>query len=147
MTPKSALAAVALAALLAACQSSPKSSAGFHLPDGDVARGQTVFLDMKCNACHRVAGLDLPAPTVSPAVPVVIGGDLPYTKTDGELVTAIIDPSHEIAPGFKDELVKRGADTSRMPDYGQLMTVRQMIDLVAFLHSRYRVVRPGVPTP
>ena len=39
------------------------------------------------------------------------------------------------------DAVKRG-DGSRMPDYADVMTVRQMIDVVAFLQKRYVVVRP-----
>jgi mono/diheme cytochrome c family protein len=131
-----------VATVLAACEVGRKSSAGFHMPDGDPERGKAVFLEQRCNACHRVDGVSLPAPTVQPPVPVVLGGEVDHARTDGELVTAIIDPQHQVAPGYKPELVPRGG-VSRMPDYGQLMTVRQMIDLVAFLQSRYKVVRPG----
>jgi L-cysteine S-thiosulfotransferase len=144
MTPVRTLIAAALAAALLACNASPKSSAGFRLPDGDAERGRVVFAEMRCHTCHKVADADFPAPTADPPVPVVIGGEAPYAKTDGELVTSIINPSHKIVPGLRGEQVMRG-DKSRMPNYGDLMTVRQMIDLVAFLQSRYRVVRPGAP--
>ena len=148
MTPRKPLSLLALAAalllLLFGCEAGPKSSAGFRLPDGDPARGRQVVLDMKCYVCHRVVGGDFPGPSAQPPVPVVLGGDVPYTKTDGELVTSIINPSHRIAPAARTEQVRSGQG-SRMPDYGELMTVRQMVDLVAFLHSRYKVIRPGVP--
>src|SRR5574341_568731 len=134
--------AALLVAGLAACQASPKSAAGFRLPNGDPARGEKAFVDLRCNACHRVAGAELPPPVASPPVPVVLGGEVPHVRTDGDLVTAIIHPSQKIVPGFRPEDVQRG-DLSRMPDYGEIMTVRQMIDLVAFLQSRYQVVRPG----
>jgi len=39
------------------------------------------------------------------------------------------------------ELVTGGTH-SRMGDFGEVMTVRQLIDIVAFLHERYRVVPP-----
>lgn len=133
----------ALALLLLGCEGR-KSSAGFRLPDGDPAKGRQVVADMKCYVCHRVVGGELPVPTADPPVPVVLGGEVPYAKTDGELVTAIINPSHKITPALRSEQVKSG-DMSRMPDFGELMTVRQMIDLVAFLQSRYTVIRPGVP--
>lgn len=136
------VAAAALAAGTVACAASPKSSAGFSLPNGDVARGQATFVTLRCNGCHRVAGLDLGQPTASPPVPVVLGGEVPHVKTDGELVTSIIDPSHQIAKDLPPDLVRR-AGGSRMPDYSDVMTVRQMVDLVAFLQSRYKVVRPG----
>lgn len=118
------------------------SPAGFRLPEGNVARGQQAFLDLKCNACHRVSGLDLPAPTVEPPVPVVLGGEIPHVRTDGDLVTSIINPSHSIVPGFREgELEQEGR--SRMLDYRNRMTVGQLVDLVAFLQSRYKVIRPG----
>lgn len=146
MAPRKSLAlvviAVALLLLLFGCQAGPKSAAGFRLPDGDVERGRQVFVEMRCHVCHRVAGADLPLPTIEPSVPVVLGGDVPYAKTDGELVTSIVNPSHQIAPALRKEEVKSG-DLSRMPDYGDLMTVRQMIDLVGFLQSRYTVIRPA----
>jgi mono/diheme cytochrome c family protein len=142
--PRVALVLVAGVSILA-CNASRKSSAGFRLPDGDPERGRAVFAEMRCHTCHRIAGADFPAPTADPPVPVVLGGEVSYAKTDGDLVTSIINPSHKVVPGLRREQVMRG-DASRMPSYGDLMTVRQMIDLVAFLQSRYRVVRPGAPT-
>jgi mono/diheme cytochrome c family protein len=126
----------------AACRMDPRSPEGFHLPAGDPERGRTAFLELKCNTCHKVAGADLPEPTVQPPVPVVLGGEVPHARTDGDLVTSIIDPSHRLAPGYRPEFIRKG-DRSRMPEYAQVMTVQQMIDLVAFLQSRYTVVRPG----
>lgn len=136
-----ALAGVVSLAAVAGC-SGRHSGAGLRLPDGDPARGQEVFVSLKCHICHRVADLDLPAPTANPPVPVVLGGEVPHVKTDGELLTSIINPSHRIPPAFKPEFVKIG-DQSRMPDYGDVMTVREAVDLVAFLQTRYKVVRPG----
>jgi L-cysteine S-thiosulfotransferase len=128
-------------AFLSSC-ANPHSPAGFRLPEGDAARGQQAFLDLECNACHRVSGLDLPAPTVEPPVPVVLGGEIPHVRTDGDLVTSIINPSHAIVPGFRESGLERNGQ-SRMLDYRDRMTVGQLVDLVAFLQSRYRVIRPG----
>jgi hypothetical protein len=100
-----------------------------------------VFLEMKCNACHTVKGLDLPPPVADPPVPVPLGGVVDYQPTDGRFVTAIIYPAHKIAPGLPEELVKSG-DGSRMADYGDFLTVRQLVDLVAFLHTRYEFSPP-----
>lgn len=143
-TRKLALLAVAAALLLllVGCQNTAKASAGFRLPDGDPVAGQRVFSEMKCYTCHTVIGLELPAPTIDPPVPVVLGGEVSYVKTDGELVTSIINPSHKIPPLLREELVKRDG-ASRMPDYRDAMNVRELQDLVAFLHTRYEVVRPG----
>lgn len=42
-------------------------------------------------------------------------------------------------PSRERELVAQGR-LSRMGDYSEAMTVRELVDLVAFLQSRYRVV-------
>jgi len=127
--------------LLIGCEASPHSPTGFRLPPGDPARGREAFISLECSSCHRVDGEpDLPAPTIQPPVPVVLGGEVPHTRTDGDLVTSIINPSHRIVPGLH-EVAREGH--SRMRDYRDEMTVGQLVDIVAFLQSRYRVVRPG----
>lgn len=132
-----------IAALLAAAGcAGPRSGAGFRLPAGDPAAGRAAFVELKCHECHRVNGVDFPAPTVEPPVPVVLGGDVPHAKTDGDLVTSIINPSHRISGAYKPEDVQRGGK-SRMPDMTDAMTVHQLVDVVAFLQTRYTVVRPG----
>ena len=132
-----------LAAAAAACVTGPRSSSGFRLPEGDVARGRAVFVEMRCHACHEVAGTEMPRPVAEPAVPVRLGGVVPSYRTDGDLVTAIINPSHRITGG-KDEGVVTSGGRSRMGDFSEVMTVRQLVDVVAFLQSRYDV-QPPVP--
>ena len=135
-------AVVACGGLLVACQADPKSPAGFRLPPGDAERGRAILMELKCHSCHRVYGGGFPEPTVTPPVPVVLGGPVPHVRTDGELVTSIVNPSHRLAAGYKrEEIVRDGR--SRMADYTQTMTVAQLIDLVAFLQTRYQVARPG----
>jgi len=128
---------IALALAMTSCVAPERSASGFRLPEGDVDAGKSAFLELKCNACHEVKGLDLPGPVADPPVPVVLGEVMDTRPTDGSFVTAIINPSHKLAPGFPEELIKVGT-TSRMADYSDVMTVRQLVDLVAFLHSRYQ---------
>lgn len=127
------------------CSAGHKGAAGFHIPDGDTEKGRAVFVAMRCHACHRVADLDLEAPVADPPVPVVLGGKVARARTDGELVTAIVDPSHRLAPGYPPSAVRTGG-LSRMGEFGDAMTVRELIDVVAFLQSRYEVVPPPLPT-
>jgi hypothetical protein len=61
-----------------------------------------------------------------------------YQSTDGRFVTSI-NSSHKLAPGHPGERIESGG-ISRMADYSGVMTVRQLVDLVAFLHSRYELV-------
>jgi len=133
--------------LLASACSGPKSGAGLRLPDGDVERGKAAFLELKCNTCHTVAGTEMPAPGKDYAYVrvVVLGGEVRQVKTYGALVTSIINPSHSLAPGYPKELITKN-NQSAMTNFNDSMTVRQLIDLVAFLQSRYEFVPPEPAT-
>jgi L-cysteine S-thiosulfotransferase len=126
---------------LAACQPARKGSAGFRLPDGDPARGRAVFVANRCHACHLVAGEQLPAPVAEPPVPVELGGRVPAAITDGEFVTSIVNPSHRLAASVEPAAVRSGG-LSRMGDFGESLSVRDLIDLVAYLQSLYTVDPP-----
>ena len=123
------------------CVPGPKSEKGFRLPDGDAKKGKATFVALKCHACHRVEGVELPAfDSKAPAV-VKLGGEVSHIKTYGELVTSIINPSHQLAKDYSGELVSRDGK-SLMTNFNDTMTVTQMIDLVAFLQTHYQVVQP-----
>lgn len=138
---------LAIAALLSAgtaCDSGRHTTTGFSLPaDGNTDRGRQAFVELGCHSCHAVRGVDLPRPTVEPPVPVILGGDVDRKLSDAYIVTAMINPSYQLAPYSKDQIASGGV--SRMPAYSDKMTVRQAIDVVAFLQSHY-AVRPALPT-
>lgn len=134
-------AATVILVVLASCNSGRHSPVGFRLPEsGDIDRGRVAFVELQCHTCHRVIGEDFPAPTNEPAVPVALGGTVHEVRTDGYLVTSIIHPSHKLAGYPKDRVSVDGE--SRMPDASRSMTVRQLIDITAYLQSRYKVVPP-----
>jgi hypothetical protein len=108
----------------------------FALPKGDAERGREAFLALRCHACHRVQGASLPAPVATPPVPITLGA-APSSYTDGSLVTAIVAPSHSITRAEYGESVASGG-ISRMADLTSVMTVRQLIDIVAFLREHAR---------
>lgn len=138
---------IVLLVLLTAACNGPKSGAGLRLPDGDVQRGKAAFLELKCNTCHTVAGTEIPSPSKDYAYVrvVVLGGEVRQVKTYGALVTSIINPSHSLAPGYPKELITKD-NQSAMANFNDTMTVRQLIDLVAFLQSRYELVLPEPAT-
>jgi len=124
---------------LAGCDPGPKSEKGFRLPDGDAVKGKEVFVAMKCHTCHKVEGVEFPAPT-GDVGPVTLGGEFLRVKTYGELVTAIINPSHSLAPGYPAEKVSKDGK-SKMPVFNDTMTVTQLSNLVAFLQAQYKIKR------
>ena len=138
------LAAVLCSALLAGCDTGPRSAIGFRLPDGDENRGREAFLSLQCHSCHDVAGETLPAAVDRKEIIVQLGGPVGVVKTYGQLVSAIIFPSHKITGNLKKDQVTRDGE-SLMRDFNDTMTVQQLIDLVAFLQPRYNVVLPERP--
>ena len=57
-------------------------------------------------------------------------------RSYGELVTAVINPSHEIAASYQ-ELGAAADAESPMADHNSTLSVQELIDLVAFLQSTY----------
>jgi L-cysteine S-thiosulfotransferase len=140
-------AGTALLAVVTGCNMAATSSQAFNLPEGDAGNGRNAFVSLECTACHKVRDLDLPAPQTQGPVMVVLGGGVTRVKSYGELVTSIINPSHRLARGFPADDTGRGGE-SPMAVYNDVMTVTQLIDLVAFLQSQYDVVpRPGYRYP
>jgi hypothetical protein len=85
----------------------------------------------------------MPAPQVEGPVMVVLGGGVTRVKSYGELVTSIINPSHRLARRHPAGKISQEGQ-SLMTPYNDVMTVTQLIDLVAFLQAQYDVVpRPG----
>lgn len=122
---------------------------GLYLPEGDAEAGRQVFTGLQCHKCHRVQGEDFPAPVADPPVSVVLGRPL-ERKSREYLAESIISPSHRYArpePVMVDlefgidqqreyQNIKEGT-LSRMGDFSETMTVRQWLDLVAYLESLY----------
>jgi hypothetical protein len=126
-------------ALLAAC--TQESSFGFRLPDGDANAGRQAFVNLGCNSCHEVEGV--PIRYLEGVVHVQLGGETTRVRTHGELVTSIINPSHKIAPSYREPgAVLEGESLMTYLYLNQVMTVQELVDLVAFLQPTYRVVQP-----
>jgi len=132
----SIMTSIAAASILGACDLTPDSSYGFRLPDGDPERGRQVFNDKQCASCHAIAGLESLRDGVEPEMTVEIGGMSTRVSTYGELVTSVINPSHRIARQYRDEAFSEDGE-SRMRNYNDVMTVTELIDLVAFLQDQY----------
>jgi hypothetical protein len=137
--------AVPLVVLLVGC--GPRQSRGFRLPEGDTEKGKEAFVVLQCQACHAIKDVQLPKATAPSEINVVLGGPVTKVKTYGELVTAVINPSHGIAPGFDEGTLKPG-EGSPMPDYTSKMTFLPLpLDLLCpFLGKETGPqASPGIP--
>ena len=132
-------------AAISACTPAPESARGFRLPDGNAEFGKQAFVDLQCHACHTLTDVELPSISIAAPVTVQLGGPVTRVKTYGQLVTSIINPSHKLARGYPTGEVSADGQ-SFMPSMNEFMTVRQLVDLVAFLQGQYQVV-PPTPYP
>lgn len=101
----------------------------FTPPAGDAKRGRAVFARLECFACHKIAGEDFPAPTKGGPDLTDVGEHHPA----GYLTESIMNPNAIIVdgPGYT------GPDgRSTMPSYGDVLSVSELADLVAYLESR-----------
>jgi hypothetical protein len=131
-----------VAMFLSACSTAP-AARGFVLPEGDKSIGKETFVTLGCSSCHTVAGVpELPPPVATPKVGLILGGAMDEPPTDGQLVTAIIHPSHALSREIEERLALSGTK-SRMGDYKSAMSVQELVDLVAFLQASYSRLPPA----
>ncbi len=126
---------------LTACEADRMSEKGFSLPEGNALNGKEAFVYMHCHECHTIADEELPVLAMADPPYVELGGKVTRVKTYGELVTAIINPSHKLAKGYPVDLVTNDGQ-SKMPLYNGYMTVQELIDIVSFLQPHYDVYVP-----
>jgi len=132
------LTVIFIASILAGCDTGPKSAMGFSLPDGDARHGRALFQTLQCHACHAIEGIEQLGSSAEQGISVKLGGEVSRIKTYGELVTSVINPSHRLAKGYPLEEIQSNG-VSKMRNYNDTMTVSQLIDLVAFLQSEYKL--------
>lgn len=127
---------VCLIALWGCTTATKVLSPGLVLPEGDAEAGRAAFIHYQCTACHRVRGDEsLPATTAEP-VPFRLGEGVSSRPTDERLVTHIINPNHVVRTPQRPE-VAGPSGRSRMTDYTEVMRVRDLVDLVAYLRTVY----------
>lgn len=132
---------ILLILVMTACNFGPDSPKGFSLPVGDTAEGEKVFMQYQCLACHSLKGYEdnLLIKEFDRLIP--LGGATSVVKTYAELVTSVINPSHKLAPisQHHDETQTNQDGSSKMRLFNDVMTVQELINLVAFLQSKYKV--------
>jgi hypothetical protein len=105
----------------------------FTLPAGAASAGEQVFVKMECYSCHTVAGKPFGDPAQNPGG---IGPDLTaaHARLPREyLAESVVNFERYIAHGQYKKGYVAADGTSRMGDYNDLLTVRDLLDLVEFL--------------
>jgi mono/diheme cytochrome c family protein len=106
----------------------------FRLPRGDPAAGRTAFVEMECYKCHQIKGEKFPGVAADEK------GAGPELSQMGRhpvefLAESIMNPNAVIEPEDK-ELGYLGEDgRSKMPGFNDILTVKQVADLAAYLGS------------
>ncbi len=134
----STLIGLASVLVLTACGPGPQSGSGFALPEGNAVVGEANFIALGCTGCHSVAGRTDLREDFPREMTVPLGGVTGRIATYGELVTSIINPSHRIATTAPETAVAEDG-ASRMRVYNEIMTVQELIDVVAFLQAQYKL--------
>ena len=133
---------VAWLALVGGCATS--TLFGFPVEQGDLGGGRQAFLDHRCHQCHSIADERLP-PLAGADRPILeLGGPTTSVRSYADLTTSIINPDHAISERYREQQLLLNAEIPlespmRMPNL-DTMSVRQLIDIVAFLDSKYRLV-------
>jgi mono/diheme cytochrome c family protein len=135
---------VIITTTLIGCSKGADSPRGFSLPKGDAQIGKAVFMKYQCLSCHTIEGVEQEGIHKNAEISVVIGGNTRQTVTYAELVTSIINPSHKLASRYLIADVSTDG-ASKMTVFNDVMTVTELINLVAFLQPKYTLV-PYQPT-
>ena len=127
--------------LISSCN---EQAIGFALPEGDIEVGKATYKRLDCNECHSISEIEWKAGNDN--INIQLGGEVAVQKSYGNLVTSVINPSHKIAPRYKQKTSVEATEEglSKMKNYNEVMTVQELVDLVTFLQSEYEVV--GIPT-
>jgi mono/diheme cytochrome c family protein len=110
----------------------------FTWPKGDPAKGREIFEKLECYSCHEVRGQKFP-----PSSGDRVGSELSMMGPLHEpeyFAEAILNPSAVIEKG---KGYQAADGSSKMPPFNDLMTVQELIDLVAFL----RALKPPAGMP
>ena len=109
----------------------------FTWPQGDPVKGRGVFVKLECYSCHAVQGEQFPGPSGDIGPELAAMGPLHEAEYFAE---SIINPSVVIEAG---KGYKAADGASKMPSYNDLVTVQEVVDLVAYLKG----LKPPVDVP
>lgn len=131
-----AVLALPVAALLAGCGG---ADTGFTLPAGEADKGRVAFVDLGCQSCHTMSGVEgLSDPGIEREMSIELGGVRDRVMTYDELVTSVINPSHKLSRISSSPVTDESGE-SRMPSFNDVMTVTELVNIVTFLEEQYEL--------
>lgn len=116
----------------------------FTLPEGEARAGEAVFRRLQCWSCHRVAGhtFEEAGPEDGKIGPLLTADHAALPRE--YIAHRLISYDRFVAEGFYKATWSRSDGSSRMGNYNETMTVRDLFDLVAFIRS---IEPPSTNTP
>ncbi len=112
----------------------PRVPEGWHfsLPAGNSFAGEKVFVKMECFSCHKVAGRSFRRVDTGGVGPELGPG---HARLPSEYLAESVLNRHKMIAGNDDRYRGEDKRSSKMGDYSEIMTVRELVDVVAYLKS------------
>lgn len=105
----------------------------FTLPAGNAAEGRKLFVAAECHKCHEVKGETFPAKETGDAGPEL--AQMAGMHPPEFFAESIINPNAVIDHDAKEKGYVGADGKSKMPDYNDTLTLRQLADITAYLIS------------
>jgi len=112
----------------------------FRFRGGNSDEGRQAFSVLNCIQCHSVMNEEIPNPPESQRIEVALAAEVRFVKSYEDLIIAITNPRHVINEHYRAILLDtqvQGELEPFMPDLTDQMSVKQLMDLTAFLHQAY----------
>jgi mono/diheme cytochrome c family protein len=107
----------------------------FTLPQGDPVEGRKSFVELECYKCHEVKGETFPAVA---AAERGVGPELSQMAGMHPVeffAESIMNPNAVIDPDAKAKGYLGDDGKSKMPNYNDVLTIKQVSDMAAYLGS------------
>lgn len=115
----------------------------FTLPQGDPAEGGKIFVELECYKCHEVKGETFPAMAESEKG---IGPELSQMAGMHPVeffAESIVNPNAVIDAEDKEKGYLGDDGRSKMPNYNDVLTIKQVTDLASYLASLNKEKQTG----
>ena len=107
----------------------------FTLPSGDPVNGRKVFVELECYKCHEVKGEKFPAVAQSERGVGLELAQMAAMHPVEFFAESVMNPNAVIDPDAKEKGYLGNDAKSKMPNYNDVLTVKQVTDLAAYLAS------------